>query len=162
MDPKQIDQIRAGVKIPPQLADAARRIVLAGRKVMFSKETRKMVMDALSDRNTSVEERIGKAISDLMVLLWMQSNKSMPPQLVAPCATLLACDAIEFMAEAGEEFDPGVTLEMAITMTLERFGVTPDKLQGALGQLNKDNVSQVMAMPPKRNQPPQQPGMIGG
>ena len=165
MDVKQINEIRSQVKIPNQLMDAASRIVKAGQKVMFSKETRKMVMDALQG-DAPVEQRIGKAISDLMVLLWMQSNKSMPPQLVMPCAVLLTCDAVEFMMEAGEQVDVGQAMEIAVTMTLERFGVKPDQLESELQKLNKDSVGQLTAMPAKgaASAPQQQqaPGMIGG
>jgi hypothetical protein len=161
MDKSQLNQIRAQVKIPQQLAPAAKKIVEAGRKVMFSKESRKIVMDALS-KSGSVEERLGGAISDLMMLMWYKSNQSMPLQLVAPCATLLGLDAIEFMIDAGEEFDVGNAMEAIVTMTMSRFGVTPDKIQQALGSVTKENVGQLMAMPPKRNQPPQQPGMIQG
>jgi hypothetical protein len=163
MDSKQLNQVRAQVKIPSALSDAAKRIMQAGHKVMFSKETRKMVMDSLS-KDAPIEQRVGGAISDLMMVLWYKSNQSMPPQLIAPCATLLTCDAIEFLQEAGEQFDSGNVLEASITMTMQRFGVSPDNLEKYLGGITKDNVGQMIAMPPKRQQPqaPQQPGMIQG
>jgi hypothetical protein len=163
MDNKQLNQVRAQVKIPQQLTDAAKRIMQAGRKVMFSKETRSMVMESLS-KDAPIEERVGGAISDLMMVLWYKSNQSMPPQLIAPCATLLACDAIEFLIEAGENMDAGNVLEASITMTLHRFGVNPENMKQYISGINKDNVGQMLAMPPKRQQPqaPQQPGMIQG
>lgn len=163
MDQSQLNEIRAKVNIPNQLANAAKRIVQAGRKVMFSKESRKLVMDALSG-DAPIENRIGKAVGDLMALLWFQSNKSMPPQLIAPCATLLAIDAIEFMTEAGEQFDAGTALEVSVVMTMDRFGVKADTVEQHLKGITKEMAGQAMAMPPKRGGPvqPQKPGMIQG
>lgn len=161
MDSKQIQQIRQQVMIPKQLTEAAQRIVTAGRKVLFSKETRKMVMDELT-RKAPAEERVGKGVSDLMVLLFMQSNKSMPPQLIMPCAILLACDVIEFMMEAGEQVDVGGAIERVTIETSSRFGVKPENLKELMGQVQK-NPQQYMGMPQKpQGRAPQPPGMIGG
>lgn len=166
MDKSQLNKVRAEVKIPGALAPAAKKMMEAGRKIMFSKESRQIVMEALS-KGGSVEERLGGAVSDLMMVMWYKSNQSMPLQLVVPCATLLGLEAIEFMIDAGEEFDVGNALEAITTMTMERFGVSPDKMKEALGTVTKDNVGQILAMPPKREgqqppQAPQQPGMIQG
>lgn len=132
-----LNEVRAKIKVPSNLQSALQRIEMAGKKVMYSKETHQMVMESLQGEG-SWEEKIGRGIADLMALLYQQSNKTMPPQLIVPAAILLMCDAIDFLQQSGQapNLDIGAAMEATVVMTLHKFGMTPDKIQEAVQQLN--------------------------
>lgn len=133
-----LNKVRAGIKVPNHLQVPLQKIELAGKKVMYSKDTHQLVMQAMSG-DKPWEEKIATGIADLMAILYKQSNNSMPPQLIVPAAILLMCDAIEFMQQSGQapQLDIGTTMEGTIVMTLTKFGVKPDQIKGALEKYAK-------------------------
>jgi hypothetical protein len=126
------EQVGAKIEVPPEMQEAYERIILAGMKVMYSEETGRMAMDSLQGEGP-IEQRLAKGICDLMVLLWQESNQSMPPQLIIPAAVELLSDAADFMNESGmEQVDMpqlGEAMRLMVGMILERFGVTPESVQ---------------------------------
>lgn len=163
MDAKQIEEVRQKVKVPPNMQPALEKIEMAGKKVMYSKETHQLVMQAIQGPGP-LDARLGKAIADLMAILYQQSNKTMPPQLILPAAVLLFCDALLFLMQANQiddQFDVGAALETAVTMTLQKFGIKPDQVQPMIekftkgGMINSAGVAN--AAGPAPGMAPQQP-----
>lgn len=152
-----LNQVRAKIKVPANLQSALQRIELAGKKVMYSKETHGMVMEAMQGEG-AWEEKLGRGIADLMALLFQQSNKSMPPQLIVPAAVLLMCDAIEFLQQSGQvpQIDVGAAMEATIVMTLHKFGMKPDQIKAAIDQYGKGGLINSRTNPGQ--QVPQGPG----
>lgn len=126
---------RASMEVPEDMQEPLERIVLAGKKVMFSEETADMVQEALAG-DGPIEDKLSEAIAGLMGLLWQQSNQTMPPQLVVPAAMILLAEAVDFLQGAGEEITSaqyGDAIELTISRVLELFGVDQDMLQQELG-----------------------------
>lgn len=127
-------QAKAQIKVPPELKSAYERIVLAGMKVMFDKNTHEMAMQALQG-DGPIEQRLAKGISDLMTILWKQSNGSMPPQLIVPAAIELMLEAADFINESGSEQineqQLGEAMRLTVGATLQRFGVN-EQNRGAI------------------------------
>lgn len=133
-------QIEAGVEVPPNLKPALDRIVLSGMRIMFSKETHKMLLDELNQPGP-LTDRMVKGIISLMYLLWTQSNKTIPPQLIVPATVVLTLRAFDYVQQTG---DPEATkealgnaLDGAVTGVMERFGVDTNNLPAALQQATK-------------------------
>jgi len=155
-------QVKAQIKVPQELRGAYEKIILAGMKVMFSKETNQMAMQSMQG-DGPVEQRLAKGVTDLMTILWKESNESLPPQLILPAAVELTTEAADFLNEAGQEEitvqQIGEAIRLMIGLLMQRFGVNEETVkqgaQGAQGQ---------QGQPPQ--QPPQQPpaerGLIGG
>ena len=160
---QQIQQIKSKLQVPKQMQQALQRIEMAGKKVMYSQETHGLVMQAMQG-DGPWEMKIGKGIADLMSILYQQSNKTMPPQLIVPAALTLCCDAVEFLLDAnqiGPDFNLGDALEAAVTQTLEKFGVKPEQIQPMLEKLAKggmiNSAGQVNTAGPAPGMAPQQP-----
>ena len=129
----------------PELRPVIDKIVKAGQEVMFSKETRGMLTKQLA--NGISPEAIGAGIAKLMGILFNQSKNTMPMQAMAPAATVLLCDALQFLEDAGAvTVDKNLLTDSTKAMgssLLQLFGVTPEKLQGMVNKAQ-----------------PQQPGIV--
>jgi hypothetical protein len=131
------EQVRAKIEVPPELREAYERIILAGMKVMYSEETNQMAMEALQG-DGPVEQRLAQGIRDLMVILWQESNQSLPPQLILPAAVELLSDAADFLNQSGADrvdmAQLGEAMRLMIGMILETFGVTPENVRAGAEQ----------------------------
>jgi hypothetical protein len=127
-------QIKAKINVPDELREPYERIVIAGQKVLYSEETESLVREAFQG-DAPVEQKLAKGIRDLMVLLWQESNHSMPPQLIIPAAVELLTEAADFVNETGleqvNEQQLGEAMRLMIGMVMDTFGVTQERLQQA-------------------------------
>jgi hypothetical protein len=128
-------QIEAAIEVPPNLKQAFDRVVLSGMRIMFSKDSHKLLLEQLN-KEGPLAQKLTEGIISLMYLLWTQSNKTIPPQLMVPATVVLTLRAFDYLQQAG---DPEATKEVlgealngAVTGVMERFGVDPNNLQGAL------------------------------
>ena len=126
------------MQLPGNLKDAYDRVVLAGMKVMFSKETNGMAMQALQGTGP-IEERLGTGIAGLMGLLAKQSNGTMPPQIVIPAGIELLAAMADYLKKSGQEpindQQIGEAMAVFVQHVLRQAGAdTPEKLKEMLQQ----------------------------
>jgi hypothetical protein len=96
---KTEDQISA--KVPPQFQSAYQRIVLAGEKVLYSDQTRQMVLGQLQQaKGQDPATAVGMAVAKLYGVLQSQSQVSLPPKAGIPAITALLCEAMDFAEKA--------------------------------------------------------------
>lgn len=95
LDPSQI---RASMKIPPQLKESYLKIISAGMKVMFSDKTSGMMVQQLKSSPDMVKN-LSDGIAGLMAILFKQSQNKMPQQLIVPAALELLTHAVDFIAK---------------------------------------------------------------
>ena len=136
-------------KVSPKDRGSLERIVAAGEKVMFSKDTHQYMVDML-DQEGDLADKLGHGAVQLIKLLMQQSNGTMPPVLVIPAASLLLLKACEFV----EKTDGGMTMEIfSAALKLMIAGI-------------REEVSKVQSQPQEPQQSPQsqaQPqGLIQG
>lgn len=154
--------IKQNTKIPPELQNGYDRVVLAGMKMMFSKQSRSFITKQLTDGDGPIGEKLGKSIAGLMLMLFMESNKTLPPQLMIPAGLELLAQGADFLRKSGlakvSNKDFGDAAEVMITTIMEKFGVTKDKLQTLFTQFDnqKANAAAPGAAP---GAAPQQPPM---
>lgn len=94
-------------KIDPKDKGALQRVVVAGQKVMFSKETHQYMLEAL-DKEGQVADKLAIGIVQLMKMLFAQSKGTMPPQIIIPAASILLVKAAEFV----DKTEGGMTIEV--------------------------------------------------
>jgi len=139
MNNEMIKKAEAAIdaKVPPADKQAYDRIVLAGMKVMFSKETHgellKGLMEADDPMKTAVEGIIG-----IIGILFKESKNTMPVGPMIFAGQSLLMEALDFMEQGGMI---EVTPEMLSTATrtyletlLPKIGLTPDKMQAIMGK----------------------------
>jgi len=128
--PKDIsDKISAD--IPSNYQEAFAKVIQAGMKVMFSEETHGLMLKEL-EQEGDLSERIGNAVAGLMLLLFMQSNKTMPQEVIIPAGIYLLGQGAHFLEEVtGEEVTPDITanaMQIMIDVLLEKFGSDPKRV----------------------------------
>lgn len=154
-----IDQYLEAMKIPDQMKDAYNRVVMAGMKIMFSQETHQFMLQQL-DGPEPLAQKLGEGIGMLMMMIFEQSNGTLPPHTIFPAGQNLMLQAVEFIQEGNIEVTDqefGDALEIFYRFVAEKFGTTLEELleiaqqQGAQGLQEPDGLQTV-----PNNQPPAQ------
>jgi hypothetical protein len=137
------DIIKQNIKMPPELQEAYERVVIAGMKVMFSKDSHQLMLQQLQ-QGGSVGERLGKGVTGLMMLLFKQSNATMPPQVIIPAGVELIAQAADFLKQSNMEQitneDIGEGMQIMITSIMEKFGVDQQQIQQMVNQYSNQNI----------------------
>jgi hypothetical protein len=119
-------------KADPRLRPVIQKVVEAGKKLLYSDQTRKMVVSQLHQGTDP--ESIGAGVAKLFGVLFHQSKNTIPMQAGIPAATLLLCEVLQFMEDGGAvKVDANFLAECTKAMgsaILQMLGITPDKLQG--------------------------------
>jgi hypothetical protein len=139
MQNQLIIKAEAGVdqKVPPKDKNAYDRIVLAGMKVLFSKNTHSQIMQGVKEAQDKVTTA-ADGIVGLMGMLHKESRGTMPvgPMILAGMSLLM--QALDFMEQAGMVQVDNAVLDTAtqhyIETLLPKIGMTPEKIQAMLGQ----------------------------
>jgi len=137
------EAVDKNIKMPPELQEAYERVVIAGMKVMFSKESHRAMLKELQNEGP-MDQRLGKGIAGLMLLLFKESNETMPPAVMIPAGMKLMMEAVDFMRETGlgepTNAEIGGGMQIMISTILEKFGVAPDKMEQMLNQYSNENI----------------------
>lgn len=136
LDSPILKQIEAGIeaKVPPELRKAYLQAVVAGMELMFNEKTSKFIDERLQESDDIVGN-VSKGIADLMILLYNESKQTMEIPAAMLAALTLMCQALDY---AEQKFGTKITSEIAAACakattlaTMQKFGITPDKLQQA-------------------------------
>lgn len=138
MQNKMIIQAEAAVdaKVPPADKAAYEKIVIAGMKVMFSKETHQQLIQGLKEAEDPMQT-VADGVIGVLLLLFKQSQEKMPMTPMIFAGQSLLMEALDFMEGANMiEVTPDL-LAQATQMYLEAllpkvYG--PQALQEALGK----------------------------
>lgn len=127
------DSIRAQLHLNGNQGDQLDRIVLAGKKVMFSQQSHKLMLDQLQGPGT-MGQKLGQGVAGLLALLWQESKNSLPPNLIIPAGMVLVAVAADFLRQAGQDVsdqDIAQGIEAMTTALLHATGVDADKVAAA-------------------------------
>lgn len=137
------DKVRGQMALQGDMADQYDRIVLAAKKIMYSKqmepEMKKLLQGPGSDG-----QKIGQGVVAVMGMLYTYMNGAMPPQLIIPAATELVADAADFLSKAGLKITDDDVAEGMATMIEEilgRAGINPEQIPELLQQQQQQQPS---------------------
>lgn len=137
------EAIKNNIQMPPELQEAYDRVVIAGMKVMFSKESHKLMLDELQ-KEGPIGQKLGMGIAGLMLLLFKESNETIPPQVIIPAGVNLLSRAADFIRKSGIDTitntDVGDAIELMISTILQKFGVSPEQMEQMLNQYSNENI----------------------
>lgn len=138
-----VESVRKNIKMPAELQEAYERVVLAGMKVLFSKESNQLIMKEI-EQPGPVPKRLGEGVAGLMMLLFKESNQTIPPQVIIPAGTELLMQVVDFVKKAGlmevSDQDIGAGMELMIAAVLKQFGVKPEQIQQMINQYDNTQV----------------------
>jgi hypothetical protein len=152
-----IDKARQALlaKIDPRLTPVVAKVVDAGKQVMYSDQTRDMAIQQL--KQGSDPESVGAAVAKLAAILFNQSKHTIPMNVLLPATMMLLFEALEFLEEAGtlkiDQEQLAAYCQATGSAFLQMLGVTPEKLQGLIGQAAQNAPAGPAAEPPAAPQP---------
>lgn len=126
-------------KVSPENKQRYDKTVLAAETLMFDPKTHQnMELVKNPDSQSNLVETVSKGVSGLMWLLYQQSKKSLPAEVLIYAGTTTICKVLDF-AERGLRLP--VTPEI-ISQTTKRttdrlfdhMGITPEQLKAAITQ----------------------------
>lgn len=130
-------EIQDKIQLPPELQDAYTRVVAAGMKILFSKQTHKMMLDQLQAPGSNAE-KLGQGIAKVMVYMFNESNGTMPQEIIVPAAMLLLLKAADFVNQSGKgnisDEEIGQAMEILIDSLFDGLGVDRGELDAAMTQ----------------------------
>lgn len=128
--------IRSKMQLPPQLQQAYERVVMAGKKIMYSEQMQPHMKELLKGKG-SIGDKLGDGVVMLMGLLYAQSNHTLPPGVVIPAATELVVEAADFLRKAGmkvTDHDIAEGIAAMIAQVMQRAKISPDQLRQSFQQ----------------------------
>ena len=148
-----IEAIRSKMTIDPPLQDMYDKLIINGRRIMFSQETFAETSKYL-DGPEPMAKKIADGVVAVVYLLGEKTNGGMNPKLVVPVTLGLSLDGFEFLQKAGNPEATKETLGEAVAIATEtvmqKYGVPADQIE----QLVAQNRAAVDA-------PTEQPGILG-
>ena len=129
-------------KLPANMQPALQQVVNAGLTVMYSPQTAQARKQAIMNTKDPITES-GEGAARLISNLFQQSNKTMPPGVIVPAATVFAFEYLDLMAKAGKvTITPDIianSTQAVIAAVLPLMGVTPAKLQAMIAQAKQQS-----------------------
>lgn len=119
-------------KLDPSQHEALDRIVTAGMKVMFGKDTHNLMIEQLDGEGDMVQ-KTAEGVTKLMVLLFQQSNSTMPMDLIIPAASILLAKVYDFLEQSGDpvsEDELAQSLKLMTKLILREGGADEAQLEG--------------------------------
>lgn len=130
------DSIRSKMQLQPNMRQAYMRVVMAGKKVMYSPQMQGQVVELLKGPG-SMGHKLGQGVVALMGILMEQSQNTLPPQLIIPAATELVAEAADFLRKAGAKVsdnDIAEGIADMIATVMQRAGISPEQLPDLMRQ----------------------------
>lgn len=151
--------------VPQQLKGIYDKAVLSGMRIMFDKGSHAMLEDQLA-KEGPMATKIAEGIGALMYMLWEQSNKTIPPQLMIPVAVTLCLRAFEFLQDSNDPEATKKVLGDATSETIDRitraFNVKSEDLPFAIQQVATGKLAANGSLPDQQNNPPVSATQVGG
>lgn len=118
--------------IPEEFRDAFERVVLAGMKVLYSKDMQPEIQQQLAEPGP-MWKKLGEGIAKLMTILDQQAGKGLPQQIVIPAAIELVHEYTDFLNRTGKvKVSPDelreATMYVVVT-TAKLYGATDDQIK---------------------------------
>ena len=145
IDPKQV---REQMQLPPELKEVYLRVVTAGMKLMFSKETQAQTLKVL-DQEGTMSQKLGEGVALVLMTLFLESNKTIPPQVILPAGIELVVQAADFVKQAGlakitnKDIGDGVQIMMA--NVFKAFNIDPDKVFANIRNADPNQIAQMIS-----------------
>lgn len=150
------DKIAEGIEMPPELQEAYERVVIAGMKVMFSKQTHKFFIEQLQAEG-QMAQKLGQGVAGLVMFLFKESNQTIPQEVLIPAGVRLLTKAADFINQSGKaqvsNQEIGEAMALMIESIMTQFGITPEQMDQALAEQGGQEMPAVDPAQPAALQP---------
>ena len=142
MKPFDSTELRSQLKnnIPPQMRDAYDRVVAAGMKFMFDRNTHKFMQQEMQ-REGQIDDKLATGVLGLIEMLVSQSKGAFPQQLIIPAAIELMLHAADYAAQTGSaEVTPELMASAIQKFTIALFqkaGIDESQLMAGIQRIGE-------------------------
>jgi len=98
------DQVESAIKqkLESKQVSALNRILDAGNKLIFGKDTHYQILEDLTDDDdTKLSQELGEGAANLAVVMFQKSGGTMPQELIVPAGVILLARVCEFLSRTG-------------------------------------------------------------
>lgn len=138
----------------PEREDAFRRVVLAGKKILYGKESQGFI-DEFMATEAPIEEKLGTGIANLVILIDNKAQGNIPKDVMIPAGTLLLFDAADFLRQSGEQISVeqmGSAYEHMFYGIFAGYGAAPEQVDAAFDQFARQQQGGGQAQAPAGQQ----------
>lgn len=139
-----VESIIQEIQIQSNFKAVYDKALLAGLRVMFDKKSHQMLTEQM-DKPGPMPQKIAEGVVGLTYMLFQQSNKTLPPQIMAPLTTVLVLKAFDFLQKSNDpEATPqvlGDAIDTALRIMASKFSVP----EGNIAAFSKQMQSKVGA-----------------
>lgn len=117
------DALQQAMNIPEPMKVPLQKVVLAGLKVMFSPQSHGLMQKQLQAPGP-MPQKLGQGVAGLVCLLFQQSKRTIPPQLLIPAGVILMGHVVDFLKKAQQPVsgsDVGQGFELMVSEILRAF-----------------------------------------
>jgi hypothetical protein len=143
-------------KIPQNLKAGFERVIHAGMSILYSQNLNQQLKQRIAQTKDPITEAADGA-ARMVTVLYSQSKKTMPTELLMPAAMVFAIEYVDLLAKAGKaQITPQFIGELAQAVTesvMKAMGISKEKLK----QVMAERTAQI-----NQGAQPQQAGIIGG
>ena len=123
-----------------QQRSAFDRVVAAGKKVLYSKESAEMVQGLMMDDDIPIRNKLGEGVANLLVMMDNQANGSIPKDTLIPAGVALMFEAADYMFECGfdvSEKDLADSMETLVYGVFQGYQIPPEKVDQVIDDIGK-------------------------
>lgn len=95
-----LKSVKSQMKLPPEMQKAYTVVIKNGLKMLTDESMTEFVVEQLQGDN--VPEKLGDGVAYMMVMLFKQSNGTIPPQLLIPAGIELLMHAVDVIQRTGD------------------------------------------------------------
>lgn len=137
-------------KVPQNLRAGLEKVIHAGLTIMYSPNLAKQRNERIANTSNPAQDA-GQGAARLVLNLYEQSGKKMPPELVVPAAMIFAFEYLDLVAKAGKaEITPEIiasATQAVADAVLPMMGITKDKLALLMAKARGGQPPQAPAAP---------------
>jgi len=135
--PEKVKQMQDGLaeKVPPNLKGAYVRIVMAGKKIMYSEKSTEMVKTELN-RPAPIDQKLAHAATGMILMMDKESKGTMPQDAAVLAGACLLLEMVDLVLKIGmpvTEQDVRDALDTFVTLVMMKHGAKEPEIMGALG-----------------------------
>lgn len=122
-------------KLPENRRGDLDRIITAGQRIMYAKQTRQMVAREL-DADVPMDKKLAYAAAGLVLLVSQESKGTMPPDMLLPAGAWLVLEAADLVLKTGREVvqqDLRDGIDQMVALVMMKAGAKQDDVMRALG-----------------------------
>lgn len=126
------ENVRSQMQVPPELQSAYDKVVANGMKMMFDPSTRDQTA-AFMQGEGPASKKLADGVASVVMLMFRESNQTMPPQVIIPAGIELLVHAAEVANASGmpvSNDDVAEAMADFMSTVLKAFGVDPENMQG--------------------------------